>query len=136
MPDRHATDAVTSNVKAKQRPRFDVEALRELAGDKVFARGEDYHRDGQVLILSIRAERVVAQVAGTEDYRTELSGRGRPSLAIVPAQPSSIGASASTWWRRRWRRTRPDRRRKPQAPARSHVFAIICGGKALKSWLI
>lgn len=76
MPDRHATDAVTSNVKAKQRPRFDVEALRELAGDKVFARGEDYHRDGQVLILSIRAERVVAQVAGTEDYRTELSGRG------------------------------------------------------------
>jgi hypothetical protein len=67
---------VASNMKAKKRPRFDVEALRELAGDKVFARGEDYHRDGQVVILSIRADRVVAQVAGTEDYRTELSGRG------------------------------------------------------------
>lgn len=72
----NSADAVASNMKAKQRHRFDVKALRELAGDKVFARGEDYHRDGQVLILSIRTDRVVAQVAGTEDYRTELSGRG------------------------------------------------------------
>jgi hypothetical protein len=61
---------------AKKRPRFDLKALRDLAGDKVFARGEDYHRDGQVVILSIRADRIVAQVAGSEDYRTELSGRG------------------------------------------------------------
>lgn len=63
-------------MKAKALPRFDLKALRDLAGDKVFARGEDYHRDGQVVILSIRADCVVAQVAGSEDYRTELSGRG------------------------------------------------------------
>jgi uncharacterized Zn finger protein len=63
-------------MKTKNRPRFDVKALRNLAGDKVFARGEEYYRDGQVVILRIRADRVVAQVAGTEDYRTELSGRG------------------------------------------------------------
>jgi hypothetical protein len=76
VPDRDAADAVASKMKAKNRPRFDVKALRELAGAKVFARGEDYHRDGQVAILSIRGDRVVAQVAGSEDYRTELSGRG------------------------------------------------------------
>ncbi len=33
-------------MKKKDRPRFDLDALRELAGDKVFARGEVYHRDG------------------------------------------------------------------------------------------
>jgi hypothetical protein len=76
MPDRDVADAVASNTKAKKRPRFDVVALRDLAGAKVFARGEDYHHDGQVDILSIRADRVVARVAGSEDYRTELSGRG------------------------------------------------------------
>jgi tetratricopeptide (TPR) repeat protein len=61
----------------KHRPRFDIAALRELAGDKVFARGEAYHRDGQVVLLSINTERVVAQVSGTEDYRTVLTGRGK-----------------------------------------------------------
>jgi hypothetical protein len=68
--------AAADNMKTKDRRRFDVKALRELAGDKVFARGEDYHRDGQVAILSIRADRVVAQVSGSEDYRTELTGLG------------------------------------------------------------
>jgi tetratricopeptide (TPR) repeat protein len=62
---------------AKHRPRFDITALRELAGDKVFARGEAYHRDGQVVLLSIEPGRVLAQVAGTEDYRTVLTGRGK-----------------------------------------------------------
>jgi tetratricopeptide (TPR) repeat protein len=64
-------------MKARQRLRFDVDALRGLAGDKVFARGEDYHRDGQVEILSIKIGRVLARVEGTEDYRTELNGEGR-----------------------------------------------------------
>ncbi|MDO8396753.1 MAG: SWIM zinc finger family protein [Bradyrhizobium sp.] len=63
-------------MNAKDRPRFDVDALRELAGGKVFERGRAYHRDGQVRILVIRPERVLAQVAGTEDYRTELRGQG------------------------------------------------------------
>lgn len=64
-------------MKATRRLRFDVAALRTLAGDKVFARGEDYHRDGQVEILSVERGRVLAQVMGTEDYRTVLTGRGK-----------------------------------------------------------
>ncbi|MGH6710261.1 MAG: SWIM zinc finger family protein [Bradyrhizobium sp.] len=57
--------------------RFDPGELAALAGDRAFARGEAYHRDGQVSILSLTADRVLAQVAGTEDYRVTLSGRGR-----------------------------------------------------------
>ncbi len=64
-------------MSARDRLRFDVDALRELAGAKVFARGVAYHRDGQVEILSIRPGRVLAQVEGTEDYRTELRGDGK-----------------------------------------------------------
>lgn len=65
-------------ISMRTRPgtRFDIDALREIAGDKVFARGQAYHRDGQVEILSIEPARVLAQVAGSEDYRTELTGRG------------------------------------------------------------
>jgi len=61
----------------KARIRFDVAALRQIAGEKVFARGEAYHRDGQVVLLRIERDRVVGQVAGTEDYRTEILGRGK-----------------------------------------------------------
>lgn len=64
-------------MKATGRLRFDVAALRKLAGDKVFARGEAYHRDGQVELLSVERDRVLAQVAGSEDYRTVLTGRGK-----------------------------------------------------------
>jgi uncharacterized Zn finger protein len=64
-------------MKAKDQPRFDIDALRKLAGDKVFARGEAYFDAGQVEILAIEPKRVVAQVTGTEDYRTELTGRGK-----------------------------------------------------------
>lgn len=63
-------------MKAKQRPCFDVDVLREFAGAKVFARGEAYHRDGRVEILVIEPGRVLAQVAGTEDYRAKLTGHG------------------------------------------------------------
>jgi len=58
-------------------PRFDVNVIRELAGEKVFARGEAYHRDGQVEILAVEPGRVLAQVAGTEDYRAKLTGQGK-----------------------------------------------------------
>jgi tetratricopeptide (TPR) repeat protein len=64
-------------MKADNKARFDVNALRNRAGEKVFARGEAYFRSGQVEILSIEPERVVAQVSGTEDYRTVLTGRGK-----------------------------------------------------------
>ncbi|NJM92505.1 MAG: acyltransferase [Rhodospirillaceae bacterium] len=51
--------------------------MRGLAGDRSFARGEVYFRDGQVTVLSLASDRVLAEVAGTEDYRVELSGQGR-----------------------------------------------------------
>ncbi len=64
-------------MKTRNLSRFDVDALRDLAGEKVFARGEAYCRGGHVEILAIESERVVAQVSGTEDYRTVLTGRGK-----------------------------------------------------------
>ena len=62
--------------KPEHRPRFDIDALGEIAGEKVFARGEVYYRSGQVQLLAIEPGRVLAQVEGTEDYRTELTGGG------------------------------------------------------------
>ena len=56
--------------------RFDLGALETLAGEKVFCRGQAYHRDGHVRILAFDARRVLAEVEGSEDYRVELSGRG------------------------------------------------------------
>ena len=72
-----AADMTSRKSKAPTPVRFDVAALRKLAGSKVFERGEDYHADGQVEILSLEPERVLAQVAGNEDYRTVLTGRGK-----------------------------------------------------------
>jgi uncharacterized Zn finger protein len=58
------------------RSRFDLDALRERAGDKVFARGQAYHRDGMVEILAVEPGWVLAHVTGSDDYRTKLTGRG------------------------------------------------------------
>lgn len=57
-------------------PRFDIAALKRLAGAAVFSRGETYHRDGRVEILALEARRVLARVAGTEAYRVNLLGSG------------------------------------------------------------
>jgi tetratricopeptide (TPR) repeat protein len=62
-------------MKAKHRPRFDTEALRDMVGAKVFARGAAYCQDGHVRILTMDPQRVLARVTGTEDYRTEVTGR-------------------------------------------------------------
>lgn len=64
-------------MSARNHSRFDTGALRKLAGDKVFARGEDYFHEGLVEILSLTPKRVLARVAGTEDYRAVLTGAGR-----------------------------------------------------------
>ncbi|HEY5205877.1 MAG TPA: SWIM zinc finger family protein, partial [Roseiarcus sp.] len=60
---------------AEKLPRFDIAALKRLAGN-AFVRGEAYHREGRVEILAIEPRRVLAQVAGTEDYRVNLLGKG------------------------------------------------------------
>jgi uncharacterized Zn finger protein len=51
--------------------------LRGIAGATVFARGEIYQREGQVRILALEPGRALSQVAGTDDYRTEITGRGK-----------------------------------------------------------
>jgi len=58
-------------------PRFDTAALRERAGGKVFARGEEYFRDGHVELLSDDGAGVRARVAGSELYAATLRGGGR-----------------------------------------------------------
>lgn len=57
-------------------PRFGIETLRQMAGDKVFARGARYFEDGQVEILEADGKRVLARVAGSEIYRSALQGAG------------------------------------------------------------
>lgn len=58
-------------------PRFDVETLRSVAGAETLARGQQYFRVGKVQILAIEPLRVLAQVEGSEDYRTEVFGTGK-----------------------------------------------------------
>lgn len=59
----------------KDYARFYPLTLRDLAGDKVFARGEAYFRDGKVELLGNEPGRVLARVAGVEDYRTVVTGQ-------------------------------------------------------------
>lgn len=63
-------------MNAKSLPRFDPRALRDLGGDKVFTRAEAYFGDGMVEILGIEPTRILARVAGSEDYRTVVTGQG------------------------------------------------------------
>ena len=57
-------------------PRFDVDALRKIAGESVFVRGEDYHAGGAVQLLAVEPDRVFATVSGTENYSVTLTGGG------------------------------------------------------------
>src|ERR1700722_18466560 len=63
-------------MSATEHFRFDIDALRERAGATTFSRGEEYHRDGLVKLVVVEPKRVLAEVAGSEDYRTVLTGRG------------------------------------------------------------
>ncbi len=64
-------------MKSQSTQRFDADALRNLAGGTVFARGEAYARGGHVEIVKMEAARIVARVSGTETYRTVVSGQGK-----------------------------------------------------------
>ncbi|WP_022729106.1 SWIM zinc finger family protein [Fodinicurvata sediminis] len=50
----------------------DTELLKELAGPKVFARGEEYFRNGCVVLLSLEETQIWARVYGSEVYETLL----------------------------------------------------------------
>ena len=69
--------------------RFDVAALRDMAGEKVFARGVDYHEAGQVEIVTLDASRVLASVIGSELYRCELVGAGRKFSGVCSCRAFS-----------------------------------------------
>lgn len=58
------------------KPVFDIAKLRAAAGNKVFDRGEDYHADGSVDILTFSTSRVTAQVTGTQPYFVDLACKG------------------------------------------------------------
>lgn len=55
----------------------DIGAIRARAGDKVFARGEAYHRRGCVDIFALERNRALADVQGSENYHVELTWRGK-----------------------------------------------------------
>jgi uncharacterized Zn finger protein len=57
-------------------PRFDVDALRDRAGEAAFARGTAYHAAGRVELVSIQARRIAARVLGTEVYDATLKIAG------------------------------------------------------------
>ena len=68
--------AKSAKMTAKSWPHFEPGALRKVAGEKVFARGEAYFHDGLVDLLALEPVRVLGQVTGTEDYRTVLTAPG------------------------------------------------------------
>jgi uncharacterized Zn finger protein len=57
--------------------RFDVVALRDVAGEKAFARGAAYHEDDRVEIVALDMNRVQARVMGSEVYRCDMAWTGR-----------------------------------------------------------
>lgn len=54
---------------------FDVDALRQLAGDVTFDRGTEYFRSGRVTLVSATPGSAFGHVSGTEDYQTEVTLR-------------------------------------------------------------
>lgn len=54
------------------KPLLTRDILLELAGDRSFARGEDYVRRGYVHDLALEGDGLTARVSGTEDYYVEL----------------------------------------------------------------
>lgn len=47
---------------------FDVDRLRELTGEKAFARGQGYADHGHIVLLSVNDDGVLAAAFGTSDY--------------------------------------------------------------------
>ncbi|MFC7556409.1 SWIM zinc finger domain-containing protein [Pseudoroseomonas wenyumeiae] len=62
--------------KRQMQARFEPAVLRDMAGDAVFQRGEEYVRSGRVEILSDDGNDLRARVVGTEIYRARMRGRG------------------------------------------------------------
>jgi uncharacterized Zn finger protein len=70
-------DSAGGLVQRKRQERFDVAALRHMAGDHIFARGQACRDDGKVELVAVEATLIVARVLGTEVYRARLEGGGK-----------------------------------------------------------
>ena len=55
---------------------FDLNELRQLAGDKAFARGQGYADHGHIALLSVNGDGVLAAAFGTSDYTVWLKRAG------------------------------------------------------------
>jgi len=64
---------------------FDLEALLDLTGPKVFARGEAYAEAVHVDLVQVDADDVVAHVEGTETYVVRLTPSNGLGLCTCPA---------------------------------------------------
>jgi hypothetical protein len=76
-PDLWQKDSAGGLVQRKRQERFDMAALRHMAGDHIFARGQAYRDDGKVELVAVEATLIVARVLGTEVYRARLEGGGK-----------------------------------------------------------
>lgn len=63
-------------MKSRSAPLFDEAELRNLAGDKVFARGQGYADHGHIALLSFNESGILAAAFGTSDYTVWLSHSG------------------------------------------------------------
>jgi uncharacterized Zn finger protein len=74
-------------MKSRGRLLFDVVKLRELAGEKAFARGQGYADHGHIALLSVNDDGVLAAAFGTGDYTVWLkrSGPGISGHCSCPA---------------------------------------------------
>jgi uncharacterized Zn finger protein len=70
---------------------YDTDKLRELAGEKTFARGQGYADHGRIALLSANGDGVLAAAFGTSDYTVWLkrAGPGISGHCSCPAYEDS-----------------------------------------------
>lgn len=69
---------------SQKHPLFDLAAIRQQVGAKVFDRGEAYFHDDTVALSGIANGKINARVAGTEIYRVALDlGEKRPTRRLA-----------------------------------------------------
>lgn len=71
-------------VSSRSKPPFGIDDLREIAGHKVFGRGEDYFLEKRVSVVGRTANTIRAEVRGTAIYEVRLRiGKGLTSHACT-----------------------------------------------------
>src|SRR3954470_23751410 len=70
----HSSDKFQSRMTKKEtlQASLSPQRLQELAGPKVYARGEEYFTNGNVQLLEHTDDEAIAEVMGSQPYRVEL----------------------------------------------------------------